>query len=110
MFLLRQGIEPRGIVGSGRAESESFEEIHWREEKARKGRTTRYVEVRWEVLLNPEKESIFPREWLNERRLSAVNWNTQISGINIADGVAEELEKRWGDFLEGRKRRFTLFG
>ena len=109
VFLLRQGVEPRGILGSGWAESESFEEIHWREEKAKKGRTTRYILVRWEVLLNPEMESIFPREWLNEFPLSEVNWNTQISGINIADRIAEELEKRWAEFLEDRTKSFSLF-
>jgi 5-methylcytosine-specific restriction protein A len=109
VFLLRQGEEPRGIIASGWAESESFEETHWREEKARKGRTTRYVKVRWEVLLNPETESIFPREWLNTPPLSDVNWNTQISGITIWPEVAEALEKRWVGFLDERKNRFTLF-
>jgi len=73
VFLLRQGVEPRGIVASGWAASKSFEEIHWREEKALKERTTRYVKVRWEVLLNPENESIFLREWLNVSPLSDEN-------------------------------------
>src|SRR5215210_1033227 len=95
VFLLRQGAEPRGICASGRAESSSYEEIHWREEKAEKGRTTRYVKVSWDVLLNAETEAIFPREWLNEPPLSDVNWNTQISGINIPDDIASVLEERW---------------
>jgi 5-methylcytosine-specific restriction enzyme A len=103
VFLLRQGVEPRGIVASGRAVSASFEEIHWREEKARRGRTTRYVKVRWEVLLNPDSESVFPREWLNVPPLSDVNWNTQISGINIPDQVASVLEERWDEFLRSRR-------
>jgi 5-methylcytosine-specific restriction protein A len=109
VFLLRQGEEPRGIIASGWAESESSEEIHWRKEKARKGRTTRYVEVRWDVLLNPETESIFPREWLNTPPLSDVNWNTQISGITIWPEAAESLEERWAYFLEERRKSFTLF-
>ncbi|HEY9401493.1 MAG TPA: hypothetical protein VIQ24_02280, partial [Pyrinomonadaceae bacterium] len=33
LFLLRQGEEPRGIVGAGFAISEPYEEVHWREEK-----------------------------------------------------------------------------
>jgi 5-methylcytosine-specific restriction enzyme A len=108
-FLLRQGEEPRGIVGAGRAASGSFEEAHWREEKARVGRTTMYVVVRWETLLNPEKEAILPREWLNDAALSRVNWNTQISGITIPPGVAGVREGRWADFLSGRGREFSLF-
>lgn len=110
LFLLRQGEEPRGIVGAGWAESEPFAEIHWRPEKARAGRTTMYLNVRWETLLNPEKESIFPREWLNERSLSQVNWNTQISGISIRADAADVLEERWQAFLDGRGREFSLFG
>jgi 5-methylcytosine-specific restriction enzyme A len=109
LFLLRQGEEPRGIVGAGWAESEPYEEIHWRAEKARAGRTTMYLTVRWERLLNPETESIFPREWLNEGALSGVNWNTQISGITIRPGAAEVLEERWADFLGRRGRGFSLF-
>lgn len=109
LFLLRQGEEPRGIVGAGWAESEPYEEIHWREEKAKVGRTTMYLTVRWEKLLNPESESIFPREWLNEGVLSRVNWNTQISGITIRPEAAEVLEERWTDFLGRRGKDFSLF-
>jgi 5-methylcytosine-specific restriction protein A len=110
VFLLRQGEEPRGIVGAGWAESDSFEAVHWRKEKARVGRTTMYVMVRWETLLNPESESILPREWLNEGALSRVNWNTQISGITIRPEAAEVLEARWDDFLGERGKGFSLFG
>ena len=109
IFLLRQGQEPRGIVGAGWAESEPYEEIHWREEKAKIGRTTMYVTVRWEVLFNPETESIFPREWLNYGLLSKVNWNTQISGITIQPEAAEILDEQWADFLEERGKGFSLF-
>jgi 5-methylcytosine-specific restriction protein A len=109
LFLLRQGEEPRGIVGAGWAESEPYEGAHWREEKARAGRTTMYLAVRWEKLLNPERESIFPREWLNEGELTRVNWNTQISGITIRPEAAEVLERRWEDFLDGRGKGFSLF-
>jgi 5-methylcytosine-specific restriction protein A len=109
LFLLRQGEEPRGIVGAGWAESQSYEEIHWREEKAKVGKTTMYVSVRWEKLLDPDRESIFPREWLNKGILSHVNWNTQISGITIRPEVADVLEERWADFLDERRKGFSLF-
>lgn len=36
--------------------------------------------VRWDIVLAPMMESIFPREWLNELRLLKVNWNTQNLG------------------------------
>ena len=68
-----------------------------------------YLTVRWETLLNPETESTFPREWLNEGALSRVNWNTQISGISIRPEAADELEQRWADFLQGKGKAFSLF-
>lgn len=110
VFLLRQGLEPRGLCGSGRADSAVYEDTHWREAKAEQGKVTRYVRVKWDVLLDAEREPILPREWLNEPPLSRVNWNTQISGIRIPDDVAEELEERWAEFLEGKGRGFSLFG
>jgi hypothetical protein len=110
VFLLRQGLEPRGICGSGYADSGVYEDVHWRESKAKAGKVTRYVRVRWDVLLDAERESIFPREWLNEPLFSQVNWNTQISGIKISAEVAAELEGRWAEFLEGRGEKFSLFG
>lgn len=109
VFLLRQGEEPRGIVGAGWAESASYEGVHWRKEKARIGTTTMYVTVRWDTLLNPDTESILPREWLNDAVLSRVNWNTQISGITIWPEVADVLEDMWSDFLRGRGKEFSLF-
>ena len=68
-----------------------------------------YVKVRWETLLNPDKESIFPREWLTSGLLSKVNWNTQVSGIGIRGEAADILEERWQDFLERRGDEFSLF-
>ena len=69
-----------------------------------------YVRVRWEKLLDPDRESIFPREWLSKDALSKVNWNTQISGITIRPEAADVLEERWVDFLDERGRGFSLFG
>jgi 5-methylcytosine-specific restriction protein A len=110
VFLLRQGLEPRGVCGSGYADSDVYEDVHWRESQAKAGRVTRYVRVRWDALLDAEKESILPREWLNVPPLSEVNWNTQISGVRIPDDVAAELEERWAEFLEDRGERSSLFG
>src|SRR4051812_47188443 len=64
IFMLRQGVEPKGIFGSGYAESSYKEKRHWNPKKAKQGRKARYIKLSWEVLLNPDKESILPREWL----------------------------------------------
>jgi 5-methylcytosine-specific restriction protein A len=104
VFLLRQGTEPRGICASGWSESAVSVKKHWNREKAKRGVTTRYIKVRWEVILDPDSESILPREWLNRGILKEMHWNTQISGIKIRDDIALALEEEWEAFLRNRGR------
>jgi 5-methylcytosine-specific restriction enzyme A len=108
-FMLKQGVEPRGIFGAGLIESGVMEKPHWDREKRKLGKKARCVKVKWDVLLNPDNEEIFPREWLNQSPFKKAYWNTQMSGITIPDDVAEELEKRWASFLEGKNTNFSLF-
>ncbi len=97
VFLIRLGIEPKGIIGSGLADSNVFSEGHWDEERFLNGETANYVDVRFDTLLNPETEAILHRKELN--RLGKMHWDAQGSGTSIPDDVAERLENEWADFL-----------
>lgn len=99
VFLIRLGKEPRGIVASGQANSEVYEDKHWDENLAAKGKSTLYVDVRLDTLLDAGSESIFPRENLDRGILANMHWNSQLSGILIPDEVAARLEDEWADFL-----------
>jgi 5-methylcytosine-specific restriction protein A len=90
LFLMRLGKEPRGICGSGWATSDVFESQHWNENKA-----ALFVELRWDVLLDPDHESILPREILNHGTLAKMKWDSRISGVRISDEAAKELERVW---------------
>lgn len=46
LFLMKQGRESRGIVGSAWATSDVFEDAHWDPERARRGDKARFVRVR----------------------------------------------------------------
>ena len=94
VFLLRQGVEPRGIVGSGWATSDWYEGPGWR----RAGVPCNYVDLAIDVLLDAEREPILPREALSHGVLAQMYWNTQVSGIRIPDAVAREMEKAWLPF------------
>ena len=94
VFLLRQGVEPRGIVGSGFAGSDWYEGPGWR----RAGVPCNYFDLALDTLLDAEREPILPREALSHGVLSQMYWNTQVSGIRIPDEVARELEKAWRPF------------
>ena len=104
VFLIRLGKEPRGIVASGWADSEVYEGKHWDEELAATGKTTRYIDVRLDTLLDAGSENIFPRRNLDRGILGRVHWDTQLSGIRIPDDVAAKLEDEWADFL-GNERQ-----
>jgi 5-methylcytosine-specific restriction protein A len=92
MFLLRQGVEPRGIVASGWATSDWYEGPGWR----RPGVPCNYVDLRLDVLLDAEREPILPREALGP--LGRMYWDTQASGTRIPPEVARKLEKMWRAF------------
>jgi len=97
-FLIRLGEEPKGIFASGSIVKDSFEDLHWDKEKFSLGETTNYVEIRYDTLLNPDIDSILPRELLNTPVLSEMHWDTQMSGVQIPDNVARELEQLWANF------------
>ena len=86
VFLLRQGVEPRGILGMGTVEEGSFEKEHWNPDKTG---MALYVKARWSVL---SETPIIPRVRLDEPPFQGVRWNTQSSGISIPDHVGNELE------------------
>jgi len=86
LFLLRQGVEPRGIVGSGWATSAPR-----RRNPPAPGRINQVVDVVFDVLLDPAKYP--PLDWrtFTTAPLNKVHWKTQSSGIIVPD----ELEAEW---------------
>ena len=94
VFLLRQGVEPRGIVGSGWTTSDWYEGPGWR----RAGVPCNYVDVAFDTLLDAASEPILPREALAHGKLAEMYWDTQVSGIAIPADVARELERVWRSF------------
>jgi 5-methylcytosine-specific restriction protein A len=92
LFMLKQGREPRGIVGSGRALGESYADEHWEDERAPFPRQAVYVDVEWDVLA---REPVIARRELDEPPFSEVNWSTQTSGISVPSDVARPLHDLW---------------
>src|SRR5262249_37088396 len=92
LFLLRQGVEPRGIMGSGWAMSPPYRAPHYSQVKMNQGDMALYVDVRFERILNPEVDDILPLSQLRQGPLAEVNWATPASGIQVKQG-ADELER-----------------
>ncbi len=91
-FLIRLGVEPRGLVGSGWTTSDPFEDRHWDLDRAESGETARYADIFFDVL---KEEPVVKMDELNRQPFSDVHWSTQMSGIAIAEHIAGQLETLW---------------
>jgi 5-methylcytosine-specific restriction protein A len=98
VFFIRLGNEPKGIFASGTVLVGSYEDKHWDTARAAEGAIDRFVEVRLDTLLDPETDTILPRDLLDAEPFSTMHWDTQMSGISIPVYVADELEKVWAQF------------
>ena len=105
VFMMRQGSasgERRGIFASGWATSDVYQQEHWDEVEARKGKLALYVPLRLDVLLDSDSEEILPRSTLKEGPLSGVHWDTRTGGITIPGEIAAELEREWASLLASK--------
>lgn len=92
VFLLRQGAEPRGIIGSGQVTGEPTEDRMWND------RISMFVDVEWDLI---QMAPVIGRNELVLGRLSEVNWNTQSSGIEIRELPSAELFELWSERIGG---------
>ena len=94
IFLLKVGTEPKGIIAAGFATSTPFYERHWSGEN----KDTLYIDVDFEVLLNPDQEPILTVDLLNTGNLAKQNWRPMGSGNSIKPELVDELEAVWFDY------------
>jgi len=94
-YVVRVGVEPKGIFASGFISSEPYLAF-------RKGRHYYRINITFDVLLNPDKEPILTLAILKTGNLAAQTWTPQASGISIRQELVDELEGVWLDFLAPR--------
>jgi hypothetical protein len=100
VFIIKLGKQkPHGIIASGSAVSDVYDDLHWNEEQRAKGIRALYIKVRFDTLLDPEKD-IFPRARLDNGIYTKMKWEPPASGWTIPDDVAAKLEKDWAAFLK----------
>jgi len=98
VFLMRQGVEPRGIMASGCVLTPPTPgTIGW--DDTRLGETTNYIDVRFDAILDPAKEAVLTRATLEQGLLGEVNWDTQAGGMTIRADCAALLEEAWAAHL-----------
>ncbi len=75
-FLMRLGVEPKGIMGAGFVSTQPFLFKHWSGED----KLVHRVMIDFEVLLNSDKETLLSLDILNKGSLAKVDWTTPIFG------------------------------
>lgn len=95
IFLLRQGPDNPGIIASGIATSQRWVDAHYSDTTKQSG----YINVRWDTVLNADKEEILARQVLKQKDLQGMHWDTQSSGIVIPSEIAAVLEVKWATLL-----------
>ena len=91
-FLIRLGVDPKGLVGSGVTLSPPDYGPHWDEEWAASGDETLYCDIRFDYLSD---DVLVTWEELQLPPFAAFRWGVQASGIGIPTTVAEVLEELW---------------
>jgi len=94
IFLSKVSQHPTGVIASGVAASDCFEDTHWEDSSKR----TTYSMVDFDTILDPE--SVLPRSRLSAGSLGDVNWDTEYGGVTIGDADAAALEAEWRDWLQ----------
>lgn len=95
IFLLQKGSEKGGLFGSGYVLSDKpIEDLHFEEGRASKGVTSQYVDVKFDLLVDPA-EPVVLRSELDGKRLSCNTWTIEGSGKTILEPVADALEIIW---------------
>lgn len=95
VFFLRQGVEPRGIIGSGTASSRIFQGDHWSDDRARD--IANYVFIEWDTLVMPEDG--IPHAELVARLPAGGEWRPQGSGWVLPPALSADLEQLWAEHL-----------
>jgi hypothetical protein len=94
-YVVRLGLEPKGIFASGFVSSEPYL-------ASRKGRIYYRINITFDVLLNPDEEQILTFDILKTGNLAMQTWAPQSSGISIRPQLVDELEGVWQDFLANK--------
>lgn len=99
VFLLRQGVEPKGIIASGWVTSSPSSEPHWDPERAARGDNSFYIRFAADALLDPDLEQPLDVRGTSNSPLSELQVDAPASGNSIPEHVAEALAEAWAAYL-----------
>ena len=102
VFLIKLGSHPKGIVAHGIVEKGIYEKEHYNPQKAAEGKSERCVDVRFDRILNYEREPILTQEEL-ARSCNMQHWSPQNSGIEMVAEAVPMVKSLWESVLRGQE-------
>ena len=100
-FMVRCGEGKTGICMSGFFSSEPYQDEDW----SGKGREVYYMDLRADIVIDPDILPILPTEILSQK-IPSFDWSGGHSGRLLLAQKAKKLEKLWEKFLEENKPMF----
>jgi len=98
-FLIRLGMPPKGIIGSGVVVTEPEKGKHWDPDRDARGDVAFYVQILFDVL---SEAPVLGEDVLSRPPLQNHNWYPPASGTSIPEEIANQLESLWSDATETR--------
>ncbi|MFO1281600.1 MAG: hypothetical protein U1F51_03900 [Burkholderiales bacterium] len=99
-FLVRLGVPPKGIFGSGVVQTAPVEDTHWMASKAAAGKPALYVTLRLEALFDHPLITFDEFEAAPWRRF---RWGVRASGTRLPGSLADLLEPWWTERVEAAR-------
>ena len=91
-FFVRLGVPPKGLIGSGYALSEPWEDAHWLAHKAAAGARTHYLKLRLDALFD---RPLIALDELARPPFGRFRWAVRQSGTRLPSSIADALEPWW---------------
>lgn len=99
-WMIRLGVEPKGIMATGNVVSEPYSEKHWDKVKADQGEACTYVDIEFTQIIDIFKDAYISVDDLALIKIDKQTWLPQQSGIEIKKRSAGLLEKLWNRITE----------
>ena len=94
LFIIRLGIEPKGMVASGYSLSNVYQMPHWDPDKAAAGEWKRYIDLEFDKVLDANSGQILPLRIL-QFISTRIRWTPMSSGVEIPEEIVQDLESAW---------------
>ncbi|MEZ9281813.1 McrB family protein [Vibrio cyclitrophicus] len=106
VYLIRVGVEPRGIVAKGTVSKESYLAEHWSDASKQK----HYIDFKLEGLRSNCEQGLLPMMLL-QGAMPDQKWSPQTSGIEIKQNYRETLADLWesGEFKHSVEQFFNWY-